>query len=168
MTVISFVATIGQVPAGVYLIVSIPAVTPVTTPVAETFALALVLLNVPPVVALVSVMLAPVHTLEGPDIVSTAVIALTMIRFIAIADPHELDTVYLIVSMPADTPVITLSAVVANPIRLLHTPPAIDALSVVDAPTHKVVAPVIVPATGSGDIVITDLAVSVPQPVVAR
>jgi hypothetical protein len=54
----------------VYVIVTVPAFTPVTTPVAApTLAMVVLLLvQLPPIVALESVTFKPIHTLEAPDI----------------------------------------------------------------------------------------------------
>lgn len=59
--------------------VTAPAATPVTTPVAElTVALAvLLLLHVPPAVASVSVVLIPVHNVEAPEMAAAAVRSVT-------------------------------------------------------------------------------------------
>lgn len=53
----------------VYIIVSTPAVTPVTTPPLDTVALPNVVLQVPPDTVDDKVMVLPVHTVVGPDMV---------------------------------------------------------------------------------------------------
>ena len=76
-TVISFVATAEpHVPETAYEIVTLPAVTPVTTP-PETVALPLLALHVPPDTPSVRVIFAPVLTVDAPEIVP-AVAALTV------------------------------------------------------------------------------------------
>ena len=49
---------------------------------------------------------------------------------------------------------------------LLHTPPEVASVNVVDEPAFTVAVPVIVPATGNGLIVIVEVAAAVPQPFV--
>ena len=62
-----------------YLMVSTPAATPVAMPVEVTVAmLGYTLLHVPPIVVLLSVMLAPVQTLVGPLMLFTVGYGLTV------------------------------------------------------------------------------------------
>ena len=56
--------------------VAVPAPAPVTTPDAEPTVAAPLLVQVPPDAVSVSVMLAPAHTVEGPDIAGTYIVEL--------------------------------------------------------------------------------------------
>jgi hypothetical protein len=67
-----------QPPVDVYVIIAVPAVTPVTTPDAETVAVAVLpLAHVPPAGELANVMLAPSHTFEGPIMSAGAAFTVT-------------------------------------------------------------------------------------------
>jgi hypothetical protein len=71
--------------------IAVPADTPVTTPVALTVAFAGVeLVHVPPVVALVNVVVPPGATVVAPVVVLTIGIALTVITLVAAAMPQLL------------------------------------------------------------------------------
>ena len=67
-----------------------------------------------------------------------------------------------------DVPTLTavtmpVALIVATPVdKLLHTPPAVTSVNALVTPTHKVVAPIIVPAFG-GLTVNTVVAAAVPQ-----
>ena len=92
MTDIIFEATaVPQTFVTVYLIVSVPAAAPVTTP-ADTLAV-LLLLHAPPVDASVKVIVEPTHTLESPVIVPASGNGLMVISFVVVAVPHILVTV---------------------------------------------------------------------------
>ena len=70
--------------------VAAPVLIPVTVPVALTEAIAaLDVVQVPPPAASVSVMLAPIHTTEGPDIVPALAVVFTVIATDVEAVPHE-------------------------------------------------------------------------------
>lgn len=72
--------------------VSMPAETPVTNPPAIV-AEVLLPLHMPPIVASVSKIEAPMHTFDGPDIVSVTDEEPTVILFVAVLMPHALVTV---------------------------------------------------------------------------
>jgi hypothetical protein len=139
------------------VISAVPAETPVTIPVvAPTVALALPVLQVPPPASF-RVVVVPGHTTSDPVIapgsgftVTTAVIE------------HPVGAVYVIVVVPASTPVaMPLGLTVATlPVLLAHVPPAVASASVVVRPAHTVIVPVMV--AGNGLTVIT---VVVMQPV---
>ena len=75
----------------VYVIVALPEVTPVISPVVLTVATAaLLLLHVPPVVVLLKVILAPWHTDERPVIVPDAGFGLTLSVAVVMAEPQLL------------------------------------------------------------------------------
>ena len=96
----------------IYLIVSKPMETPVTTP-AETVADVLVLLQAPPLLASVRLIVEPIQTEDVPLIVPALGIVFIVIAFITVSAPHVLLTTYLIVSRPVDTPVTTPPTTVA-------------------------------------------------------
>ena len=75
----------------VYMMISMPIVTPVTTP-PDMVAVLPLLLHTPPGVISVKVMLEPTHTLEGPVMVPAVMGGLIVRIFVAIAVPHELVT----------------------------------------------------------------------------
>ena len=72
---------------------AVPAVAPVTIPVAVTAATAaLLLLHVPPAVASDNVVVAPVHTVVVPVIVPAVGVAVTVTVAVAVAVPQALVT----------------------------------------------------------------------------
>jgi len=87
-----------------YIMVSIPVVLPVTTPLPVTVALVLLLLQVPLPVVSVSVIEAPLHTTDAPVITpADAGTVLMFITAIAVAVPQVFVTPYMIVSTPTAT-----------------------------------------------------------------
>ncbi len=91
------VTTVVAVPAQpnplvtVYVITVVPADTPVTTPVAPTVATpALLLLHVPPVVALARVVVPFEHIVVPPVIAATVGSGFTVITLVAVAVPQPL------------------------------------------------------------------------------
>ena len=105
--------------------VAVPAVAPaVTTPVLPTLAMvALLLLHTPPPVASASVLVAPVHAYKVPVIAAGDALTVTVARAV---QPDAI--VYVIVAVPADTPVSAPVAafMVATPVLLLlHVPPGV-------------------------------------------
>ena len=122
--------------------VAVPAATPVTIPVLPTVAVAVFdELQLPPVVVLARVMVAPVHARPGPVMAAGIVYTVTTV----VTDVPEI--VYMIVAVPADIPVTSPPEVtVATAVLvLLHAPPVGVHDSVVVAPVHTVVVPVIAP-----------------------
>jgi hypothetical protein len=73
--------------------VAVPAAIPVTSPPGVTDTLVLLLLQVPPVMASVSVVVEPTQTPGAPAIVPASGVALMVIFFVAITDPQALATV---------------------------------------------------------------------------
>ena len=135
-----------------------PTATPVNTPV-EGFIVALadVLLQLPPGAASVSVIVEPRQTFTGPFIVpglgSPDPIVMILV---AVSEPQELVTIYLMVSVPGVTPVTTPEVlIVALPFVLLHTPVPLAKVSdkAIVEPKHTCEPPKIVPARGNGLIV---------------
>ena len=72
----------------VYLIVSSPASTPVTTPDTDTVAFAFATLHIPPVAASVNVVVAPAHTPVAPVMLPAEGDTLTVMTFVAYAVPQ--------------------------------------------------------------------------------
>jgi hypothetical protein len=126
----------------VYNIFAVPPDTPVISPVV-TFAIAtvvLLLLHVPPNIALLSVIVVPWHTVVVPVIGATG---FTVTVVVAI---QPADVVYTIAVVPADTPdtMPDDNPTVATPgVPELHVPPVGTSLRVVVLPWHTVVFPVI-------------------------
>ena len=65
--------------------------------------------------------------------------------------------------MPAVLPITKLSVIVAKALLARQMPPATVSESVVEAPVHNELAPVITPATAEGLIVTTCVVLAVPQ-----
>jgi 1,4-dihydroxy-2-naphthoate octaprenyltransferase len=127
----------------VYEIAVVPADTPVTTPVIiPTMATAvLLLLQSPPIVVVLRVIVAPSHTVDSPESAAGDRFTVT----IAMAE-HPAADVYDIMAVPAATPVTTpvaapTVAILVAP--LLHVPPVVRSLSVVLAPAQTTRVPVI-------------------------
>ena len=144
----------------VYVIVAVPAATPVTTPVeASTVATALDDDQTPPVVALVNVVAEPAHTSVVPLIAATTGRALTVTACVTkLVQPFAFVMVYVIVAVPAETPLTTpveASTVAVAVFELVQTPPAGVLASVVVAPAHTLVVPVIAVTTGKV-LIVTD------------
>lgn len=73
--------------------VATPALTPVTIPAVPIDARALLLLHAPPLTVSDNVMVAPVHTAVGPDMVPGDNDVPIVMVFVAIEVPHPLATV---------------------------------------------------------------------------
>lgn len=150
----------------VYVIITLPALTPVTIPDVFTVANAvLLLLHAPPVIVGVSVVVAPWQTDVAPDNVPATGSGLTVMSAVSTAVPHELVTVYDMIAAPpatpATTPDVLTEAMVAA--LLLHVPPLEVVLKAVVAPWHTAVAPLTTPALGIGFTVIERVESAVPQ-----
>jgi len=133
-----------------YEIVSWPGDTPHTTPVVGTTVAieSVLLLHVPPPKSL-SAVLAPVHTVNEPAIGPGPGLTVTVV---VVAQPD--DTEYEIVTVPSvaphTTPVVGTTVAVTG-VALLHVPPGVASLSVMDEPGQTSVGPVI--GSGTGTIV---------------
>jgi hypothetical protein len=118
----------------IYLIIAVPADTPVTTPEASTEAMAgLTLLHVPPGTALLNAVVAPRQTPAIPVIGNNG---FTVIVAMAV---HPSDVVYVIIEVPADTPsALAVTRLIATTpvVPLLHVPPRTVLCSTVVAPWH--------------------------------
>ena len=137
-----------QAPVTEYEIIEAPSDMAVTAPVLPIVATAgLLLLHVPPLVASVSVVVPPAHSVVMP-VITPADTALTVMVLVAVAVPQTFVTVYKITSIPVLTPVTTpillMPATVGE--LLLHTPEAAVSDNVIVTPVHTDVAPVMYPA----------------------
>ena len=143
---------------------------PVSTPVVAAMLATDVLLlaQVPPDAASVRVMVEPVHTEAGPEMVPADGNGPTVIDVVAMPVPQAVMTTYDMVAVPAPTPVtMPVVPMVAMVVLLLRQlPPVVASASVVVAPWQTVVAPVIVPADGVVFIVTVAVMFAVPQELV--
>ena len=138
----------------------VPAATPVTLPDPSTVALAvLVLVQVPPLMLLVSAVVRPVHTVFVPPITGDWVTFNNML----LEQPAAV--VYDIVVLPPATPV-TVTGEPAEPIvaadvlLLLQVPPVVASLNVIVEALHMVVAPwiAVIGATDTVPVVLQPVA----------
>jgi hypothetical protein len=138
LTVIVVVAV--QPAVVVYVTKVVPEAIPKTVPVAEPIVAieVLLLLHVPPVTASVKVDVAPAQTSVVPEI---EVIGLTVITVVAI---QFVGAVYVIIAVPPVTPftVPDVPTVAMPVLLLLHVPPDVMSLKVVDVPAQTIVVPV--------------------------
>jgi len=149
MVMTALAVALPQLVVTVYLMVSSPGTTPVTTPPALMVALPLLALHTPPEVALLKVMVAPVHTVIAPVIALTVGGPMIVIVFVAVAVPQLLLTVYTAVSSPAVTPLtIPVAPMVALLFVMLHTPPTVAFARVMVPPAHTLPGPLIVSTVG--------------------
>ena len=141
-----------------------PAATPVTTPPA-TVADVVLLLQVPPAMSVVNVVVAVAHTVLLPVIVARAGVVETTTCIVSLTVPQSPVTEYDIIAVPADTPVTTPPITIAVLLLLLlHVPPATALLSVVVVAVHTDGVPVIVPASANGLTVNSIVSMAVPHP----
>lgn len=112
-------------------------------------------------------MVVPTHTDEAPLIVPAFTEAVTVICFVAVALLQP--TVYVIVTVPADTPVTTpvlLFTVARAVLLLVHTPPDVPfVVNCIVDPVHTDEEPLIVPAFEAAVTEIDFVVLAVPQPV---
>ena len=148
----------------VYVIVAEPAVTPLTTPLASTVATAVLDdVQTPPAVALVSAVVEPAHTSVVPLIAATTGIGLTVTVVVTDVEHQFVVTVYVIVVLPAATPVTTPVDALTVAVAVLddvQTPPAVTSDKVVVEPSHTEVVPVIAATVGNAlivTVVVTEL-----------
>ena len=132
----------------IYETVDVPADSPVTIPVAEPILAIAVneLVQVPPEVALVNVVLAPAQTAEDP-----AIAAGEELTVIVAVEVQPVGKVYVITAVPDETPFripVVLPIVAIDVLLLLHDPPVVVFVSVVFVPAQTDKVPDI--AAGSG------------------
>ena len=130
--------------------VVVPAVAPVITPVAEPMVAVpvVLLLHVPPVVASVSAIVEPEHTLKPAD--GPRMLVGTGFTVTVVVAVQPTVVVYVTTDVPVATLVMmpVLLPMVATPVvPLVHVPPAMVPASVVPLPAHMVMVPVSGPGT---------------------
>ena len=162
---------VPQLLVTVYLSVSIPEFTPVTTPPEVIVAIEVyMLLQVPPVAAVVSVVVPPVQMLEVPPSVTGALIFTVTTRNTEPVKPQLFVTEYLMVSVPADMAVTNpvLLIVATEVFALDQVPPAVPSVSARVLPTHTAdEEPEIAAGAGVPVMVILRAVVTVPQALVS-
>jgi hypothetical protein len=126
--------------------VTLPADTPVTVPVVDPMLanVLLLLVHVPGLDASVSVEVRPTHTFVVPPIAAG-----NAFTVIGVVTEQPVGIVYIILGVPADTPVTMpdeAPAVACPGLLLVHVPPTVASLSVVVWPTQTTGVPVV--ATG--------------------
>jgi hypothetical protein len=136
------------------VICSTPAVTPVTTPVEEPIdAKVPLLLQVPPALALLNVIVEPTQTLARPVIGAGNGLTVTVV---VVIQPVTVAVNVIVITpalIPESTPVVALMLPTAGAL-LLHVPPPVVKFSkVIVPPTQTWVGPVM--AAGSGCTVTT-------------
>jgi hypothetical protein len=138
--------------AEVYEMVDVPTLTELTTPVVGfTEACAgLLLVHVPDASAIVRLELPPKHNDDAPVI--EAGVTPTVTSAVATAVPHELETVYEILTVPVVTPVTIpeASTVAIALFEEVHAPPASVLVRDVVEVAHTTIVPEMVPADGNG------------------
>ena len=114
---------------------------PVTTPDVDIDAMVgALLVQLPPEGVPDKVMVLPTQTVAGPLMTAPEVIVIGFVTKLA-------PTVYVIVAEPAETPVTTPVelTVATEGLLLLHVPPAVLSVSVIEVPTHVDDGPTIGP-----------------------
>ena len=108
--------------------------------------------HTPPVVAFAKVVVAPSHTAVVPVIEATegALLIVTVV-VTELVHPFELVNVYVIVAVPADTPLTApvIEFTVATALfDEVHAPPEVVFVNVVVEPTHALITPPIGASVG--------------------
>ena len=101
----------------------------------------LLVVQVPPVAVFPRVVVAPTHTLAVPEIDDGAV---TTVNMDVAAQP--VDILYVIIAVPNPAPVKLPEPdkiEATDTLLLLHVPPVVPSLKVVEEPRHTLVAPLI-------------------------
>jgi len=127
--------------------VAIPAATPFTVPPVTPAIAVLLLLQVPPGVASLSIVVLPTHTCNTPvmgagDGFTTSVKVIWQVVAVS---------VYVIVAEPVATPVTAPVTEVTEAVvgrLLLHVPPGVASVSIIVWPWHTVGLPMIVAGKG--------------------
>jgi hypothetical protein len=142
--------TVGVAQPLVYAITDVPCDTPVTIVVGDGPAVAvatvvLLLVHVPPAMLLLSVMVAPVHTVSRPDIGPGT--SITVMLLVATQPAPEVNVISVVPALtpvtvvPVDGPNTTVAATVVLLVQL--PPPGRELDSGMVEPTHTVLAPAI-------------------------
>jgi hypothetical protein len=125
----------------VYVIVGVPAATPVTIPPATVASPGLLLVHVPPPGAELSVVFAPTHILAVPVITPGRPLTVTVVVTV-----QPVGKVYVIKVVPpvrAETKPVVEPIVATPGVPLVHVPPVEASLSVVLPPAQTTKPPVI-------------------------
>lgn len=137
---------------------------PVTSPPATVATDVLLLLQVPPITPSAKEIFSPMHTLDGPVIAPGDGGCVTVMGLDATSVPQVLETVYVIITEPAVTPVTMPPAVtVALVLLALHVPPGVASLRVILLVLQTEDGPVMVAATGTSSTVTGTAAMAIPQ-----
>jgi hypothetical protein len=129
----------------------------------------LLALHTPPGAASDKVMEAPVHTVEGPDMLPAERNGPTVTDKVVVAVPQLFVTVYLIVSVPTIRGVrIPDEEMEALPLVTPQVPPLTPSVYGIRLPIHTEEGPVIVPAVGMAFTVTTCVATADPQPLLTE
>ena len=133
----------------VYVMITLPELTPVITPAALTVARLLLDDHTPPITDSDNVADTPAHMVDGPLIAAGVVVTVTEIVVVSLT--HVLDTMYEIIAEPEDTPAtIPPALMLAIPVLLVtQIPPEVpDVVNVAMLPVHKLDGtPEILPAS---------------------
>jgi hypothetical protein len=110
------------------------------------------LLQLPPEVVLLSVIIEPTQTAVGPVIVPALGVEVTVIDCVSATLPHVLLMVYEIIVVPTAIGIIVpVEVTLAMPGTVLdHVPPVVASVKVEDEPIQILLTPTIVPALGCG------------------
>ena len=84
------ITTVPQVNVTLYFTVSNPLVIPVTIPESDMDADVFVILQTPPAVLSLNLIVEPSHTTLRPEIVLALAVSVTVITFLALVVPHAL------------------------------------------------------------------------------
>ena len=124
---------------------AVPTAAPYTLPVEDTVATeAALLVQVPPVVVFVSVVVVPVQITVEPVLTATTGVAITVSSLLTELLPQLLVKVYTSVTVSAVRPVsapVEAFMVATEGFRLLQVPPLTALVSVVEPVTHTNVLP---------------------------
>jgi hypothetical protein len=121
----------------------VPALSPVTTPDASTEIVPLDVLQVTPVVVVLSVVVAPTQTLSVPVIAAGFGLMVTIAEVVQPVGPVA-TTVAVPGATPVTIPVVAPTTTVPEPGIVVHVTPVVVDERVILAPTHTLPGPVIV------------------------
>ena len=144
--------TVWQPVDNLYVIFALPAMLPVIIPVVlPMFAIVKLLLShVPPAVALVTVVVEPIQTLNAPAEATGTIFTVSTAVLV-----QPVDAVYVIIVVQGATVVtkpVPAAIVATEPVELSHVPPATLFVRVVVAPSQMLSAP---PIAGGETILVT-------------
>ena len=132
---------------------------PVSTPVVEMVPVAPVtLVHVPPVVASVSAVVSPLHTDSAPVIIAGCRSTVTIVVAAQLPIVYDMVEVPVLIVLAVTVPPVLIVATVV--VTLLHTPPPVASVSVIDAPWQMGVLPLI----AAGKVVTVTICVATQLP----